>query len=53
MITAVTNEPFTEIEDGDLDTLNDMKGDLNELLDASQKLVDGSSDLYDGANRCV
>lgn len=51
VITAVTNEPFTEIEDGDLDTLNDMKGDLNKLLDASQKLVDGSSDLYDGANK--
>lgn len=47
-LTLASNEPFSEIDTADLDSIDDLSQALGELTDAMDQLLDGSSQLYDG-----
>lgn len=47
-ITLATNEPFSQLDIGQLEDAAGLRGSLTQLTDAMTQLLDGSSALYDG-----
>lgn len=49
-VTVATNEIFSELDQSEIGSLDDMTGSMDQLTDAMAQLLDGSSALYDGLN---
>ena len=47
-LTIATNEMFKEIDTNNLNSIDDLKGQMNKLTDAMSQLMDGSKQLYEG-----
>jgi putative membrane protein len=49
-VTVATNQPFSDLDTSDLDSVDDLQDALDELTDGMDQLLDGSSELYDGVS---
>ena len=47
-LTIATNEMFKELDADSINSIDDLKGQMNKLTDAMSQLMDGSKKLYDG-----